>query len=47
MPRHLPSEFGAADRLPSVAAADGLPLPVVAVRAGCAAAAIGLAQPRA
>jgi hypothetical protein len=47
MLRHLPSEFGAADRLPSVAPADGLSIPAVALRVLRVAAAIGPAQPRA
>jgi hypothetical protein len=46
MLRHLPPGFGAAIRLPSAASADGLSIPVAAVRAVCAAAAIGLTRPR-
>lgn len=47
MLRHLPSEFGAADRLPSVAPAEDLPIRAAAVRVLRVAAAIGLAQPHA
>jgi hypothetical protein len=46
MPRHLPSEFGAAGRLPSVAPADGLSIRAAA-RVLRVAAAIDRVQPRA